>query len=63
MACGSMNGGLGSEQAQGTQDPFSFGQDMWGAQLSALTLVWTTPWRAAHVVMSEALRENFGKES
>ncbi len=45
-----------SAQSAGT-DAFSFGQDLFGAQMSAMALVWTAPWRAASVVMDEFIRE------
>ncbi len=57
MTCGQANGSVSSATDQSSSDAFSFGQDLMGAQLSAMALVWTAPWRAASVVMGEAIRE------
>ena len=63
MASGGTEGAGGSTQNPIGADPFSMGPDMLGTQLCALALVWAAPWRAASVVMNEALRENIDRMS
>ncbi|MGF1446859.1 MAG: hypothetical protein ACFBRM_11770 [Pikeienuella sp.] len=57
MTCGPANTGQHTGSTHHGADAFSFGQDILGTHMSAMALVWTAPWRAASVVMSEALRE------